>query len=127
MQYQQLPTTPNLEHLKSQAKQLLKARKAGALDPFQRIRTFFPKLADATDAEIQDAAFGLQDAQLVIAREYGFASWTRLADVHRNYRVDIAGEILDLTPLTYTQKLASLFPDKPFERIIEVLSAGDVI
>ena len=74
MQYQQLPTNPNLEHLKSQAKQLLKAYKEGALEAFQRIRTFFPKLADATDAEIQDAAFGLQDAQLVIAREYGFAS-----------------------------------------------------
>ena len=32
------------------------------------------------------------------------------------------GEILELTPLAYTQKLASLFPDKPFARIIEVLS-----
>lgn len=47
------------------------------------------------------------------------------ADVHRNYRVDMDGEILELTPLTYTQKLASLFPDKPFGKIIEVLSAGD--
>ncbi len=36
MQYQQLPPTPNLEHLKSQAKQLLKAYKEGALDAFQR-------------------------------------------------------------------------------------------
>ena len=35
------------------------------------------------------------------------------------------GEILELTPLVYTQKLASLFPDKPFARIIEVLSAVD--
>ncbi len=35
------------------------------------------------------------------------------------------GEILELTPLTYTQKLASLFPDKPFERIIEVLRASE--
>ncbi len=43
------------------------------------------------------------------------------ADVYWNYRVDIDGEILELTPLTYTQKLASLFSDKPFERIIEVL------
>ena len=43
------------------------------------------------------------------------------ADVHRRYRVDIDGEILELTPLTYTQKLASLFPDKPFDNIIEVL------
>ena len=30
--------------------------------------------------EIQSAAFGLQDAQLVIAREYGFSSWTGLKE-----------------------------------------------
>ncbi len=78
MQHKQLPPTPSLEHLKSQAKQFLKAHKEGSIDALQRIRSFFPKLSDATDAEIQDAAFGLQDAQLVIAREYGFANWTRL-------------------------------------------------
>ena len=80
MQHKQLPPNPSLEHLKSQAKQLLKAHKEGSLDAFQRIRSFFPKLSDATDAEIQSTAFGLQDAQLVIAREYGFASWTRLKE-----------------------------------------------
>ena len=47
------------------------------------------------------------------------------ADVHRRHSVDVDGDILEFTPLTYTQKLASLFPDKPFARIIEVLSAGD--
>ncbi len=78
MQHKQLPPNPSLEHLKSQAKQLLKGHKEGSVDALQRIRSFFPKLSDATDAEIQDAAFGLQDAQLTIAREYGFASWTRL-------------------------------------------------
>ena len=90
MQHKQLPPNPNLEHLKSQAKQLFKAHKEGSLDARQRIRAFFPNVArrlqahieksDATDAEIQHATFGLQDAQLVIAREYGFASWTRLKE-----------------------------------------------
>ena len=80
MQHKQFPPNPSLEHLKSQAKQLLKAHEGGSLDARQRIRSFFPKLSDATDTEIQDAAFGLQDAQLVIAREYGFASWTRLKE-----------------------------------------------
>ena len=291
MQHKQLPANPSLEHLKSQAKQLLKAHKEGSPDAFQRIRSFFPKLFDATDVEIQRTAFGLQDAQLVIAREYGFASWTGLkeavlyqeqdgekiapkdllfqilysasvltnalvfacevyqlekvrlllkygadpsaslkakfrydvvqnlklgddgshtcersplflpgtktlaseivshteytiefvpklkgtktlvsetvshtyemspllvaigtwygvreaaealdecldvvealleagADVHRSYKVDIDGEVLELTPLAYTRKLASLFPDKPFDRITEVLlEAGAV-
>ena len=90
MQHKQFPPNSSLEHLKSQAKQLLKAHEEGSLDALQRIRSFFPNVArrlqahieksDATDTEIQDAAFGLQDAQLVIAREYGFASWTRLKE-----------------------------------------------
>ena len=80
MQQKQFPPNPSLEHLKSQAKQLLKAHQEGALDACQRIRAFFPKLSDATEVEIQNAAFGLQDAQLVIAREYGFASWARLKE-----------------------------------------------
>ena len=88
MQHKQLPPNPSLEHLKSQAKQLLKAYQEGTLDAFQRIRAFFPKLSDATDVEIQNAAFGLQDAQLVIAREYGFASWTRLKEAVLHQRQD---------------------------------------
>ena len=84
MQHKHLPPNPSLEHLKSQAKQLLKAHKEGSLDAFQPIRAFFPKLSDATDVEIQSATFGLQDAQLVIAREYGFASWTRLKEEVQN-------------------------------------------
>ena len=88
MQHKQLPPNPSLEHLKSQAKQLLKAHKDGSPDAFQRIRSFFPKLSDATDVEIQSATFGLQDAQLVIAREYGFASWTRLKKAVRHQERD---------------------------------------
>ncbi len=84
MQYKQLPSNPSLEHLKSQAKQLLKAHKENAPDALQRIRAFFPKFSDATESEIQNAAFGLQDAQLVIAREYGFASWTPLKEEVRH-------------------------------------------
>ena len=91
MQHKQLPPNPSLEHLKSQAKRLLKAHKEGSLDAFQRIRSFFPKLSDATDAEVQSATFGLQDSQLVIAREYGFASWTRLKEEVLQQEQVIAG------------------------------------
>lgn len=38
MQYKQLPPNPSLEHLKSQAKQLLKGHKEGSLAAFQRIQ-----------------------------------------------------------------------------------------
>ena len=80
MQFKKFPPNPSLEHLKAQAKKLLKAHREGSVNEHHRIRASFPKLATATDAEIQRAAFGLQDAQLVIAREYGFASWTRLKE-----------------------------------------------
>ena len=53
----------------------------------------FRKLADATDTEIQQAAFGLQDAQLVIAREYGFASWTRLKEEVRHQEQVAEGNV----------------------------------
>ena len=108
MQYKQFPPNPSLEHLKSQAKQLLKTHKEGSLDAFQRIRSFFPKLSDATDVEIQSAAFGLQNAQLVIAREYGFASWTQLKEevLHQGQAgettpaKDVLFEILSTADLT---------------------------
>ena len=123
MQYKQLPPNPSLEHLKSQAKQLLKAHKEGSLDAFQRIRAFFPKLSDATDTEIQNAAFGLQDAQLVIAREYGFASWTRLKEVvlHQEQAAegtstkDLLFEILHIADLTQAdiQRIEELITADP--------------
>ena len=108
MQFKQFPPNPSLEHLKSQAKKLLKAHRQGSVDARHRIRASFPKLATATDAEIQRAAFGLQDAQLVIAREYGFANWTRLkAEVLRlNSSTDsAAASVLFKILRTPTQEL----------------------
>ena len=57
-----------LDRLKRDAKALLKALKAG--DPASAFRVS-PYFSDT-------ATIGLQDAQLVIAREYGFSSWTKL-------------------------------------------------
>lgn len=63
-----LPLRPNLEHLKQQAKDLLAAVRAQDSDALGRIAALFPSRAE----------FRLTDAQLVIAREYGFESWPRL-------------------------------------------------
>jgi hypothetical protein len=73
-----LPLRPNIEHLKHQAKDLLKDRDTGELGACQRIREFHPRFAGMADDAIRAAAFTLSDAQLSIAREYGFASWARL-------------------------------------------------
>ena len=73
-----LPAQPSLEHLKKQAKALLKAHLEGNSKTNARIRQFHPEWSRKPDVEIPPGEFSLSDAQWVIAREYSFPSWTRL-------------------------------------------------
>jgi len=73
-----LPKQPHLDVPKRQARELLSEWCAGKADAFDRIRRRHPKLHNADDAALTSAALRLNDAQLVIAREYGFSSWTQL-------------------------------------------------
>ena len=60
-----LPVNPNLEHLKFQAKALLRSARAGdqvALERFRSVNASEPKLSSA---------------QFIIAAEYGFLNWAR--------------------------------------------------
>lgn len=74
----ELPSQPNLEQLKIQAKELLKARKSNDADAIRRIQESHPQLAGASASRVRDAKLRLGDAQLVIAREFGFESWPKL-------------------------------------------------
>lgn len=74
-----LPPNPSLKQLKTQAKDLLKAHQAGDPEAIARIKESFPRLSDASPEEIRAARLCLRDAQLVVAREYGFANWAKLA------------------------------------------------
>lgn len=77
-----LPNDPSFEHLKGQAKRLLK--EVGASNPLALavVREFHPRAAAAL------AEFKLADAQLVVARGYGLPSWPKLklllAEVERH-------------------------------------------
>jgi len=76
---QQLPERPNLEHLKKQAKALLHAAQAddsAALRRFQEL----PAFANIAAGELTRLPLALHDAQSVIAREHGFASWNALRE-----------------------------------------------
>lgn len=68
-----LPASPSLEHLRGQAKTLLKALLAGDAGARERVAAQLPQLA-ASDLRRAKLA----DAQLVLAREYGFPNWARL-------------------------------------------------
>jgi len=75
-----LPSRPNLEQLKNQAKDLLKAHQNADADAVKRVQAFHPNYPKASEAQIRAAKFSLNDAQLVVAREYGLASWPKLKE-----------------------------------------------
>jgi ankyrin repeat protein len=65
-----LTERPNLEQLKRQAKELLAAYRAGQPDAIAEVTAHFHAAHRAT--------FALHDAQLVLARAYGYDSWPKL-------------------------------------------------
>jgi hypothetical protein len=73
-----LPPNSNLEFDRKQAKALLKAYRAQLPEAVQRVKSFHPRLQHSFEQQIPPEAFSLSDAQLVIAREYGFSSWPQL-------------------------------------------------
>jgi len=68
----QLPTKPNLEHLKKQVKELLHDFELREPAAIERFRSLASRSASAAPK--------LADAQHVIARDYGFASWPKLKE-----------------------------------------------
>lgn len=74
----QLPSKPSLEQLKKQAKSLLKHQQAADPEALTRIRENHPRWRNLSQEQAARSPFALADAQLVIASEYGFASWSRL-------------------------------------------------
>ncbi len=73
-----LPSRPNLEQLKNQAKDLLQSVRAHDPEAVRRVREFHPVFAQGAESALARADFSLVDAQLALAREYGFASWAKL-------------------------------------------------
>ncbi len=96
-----LPLHPNLEHLRNQAKELLRGfeqHKPAAMEQFNALAstaTARPKLADA---------------QHVIAHEYGFASWAKLKE-----------HVLSLTPVDPVKALVDAVNVNDEERVAQVL------
>ncbi|HEU4722427.1 MAG TPA: ankyrin repeat domain-containing protein [Gemmatimonadaceae bacterium] len=73
-----LPERPHLDVPKREARELLDDWRKGDGAALERIRHRHPRFHDADDPAIAAAVFRLADAQLVIAREYGFAHWAQL-------------------------------------------------
>jgi ankyrin repeat protein len=72
-----LPARPSLDHLRREARDLLRAAQSGDAAAADRIRAV-------------SAAPTLASAQLAVAREYGFASWARLKAAVQARTTDLA-------------------------------------
>ncbi len=75
----QLPARPNLDHLRGQAKTLLAKLKDGDAAAARAFIEHLPAASGMKPTAARDAKFRLADAQSVIARQNGFASWAVLA------------------------------------------------
>ena len=73
-----LPKKPNLEFLKKEAKALRALHKQGDASCCEIIRQYDTAFKSKTDAVILSAKFSINDAQRIIAREYGYSSWATL-------------------------------------------------
>ena len=104
-----LPPRPNLEQLKLQAKELRRAHAEGKRPAAARIAAHHPRFKGKLPEEVLTARVTLADAQLAVAREYGFESWARL-----KHRVELG------------DRIAGVRPHPRFEEALAALKAGDV-
>lgn len=116
MPVRRLPSNPNLNHLKYQAKDLLRDHAARIPAAAQMIREFHPRFARASDAEIFEAQLKLSDVQLTVAREAGFPSWARLK------RHIEKPSLVDRLDLPHHERIE----DVVFRHAVDLLDAGDV-
>src|SRR5579862_6453576 len=117
MPVRRLPSNPNLDHLKYQAKDLLKEYAARTASAAQRMREFHPRLSKATDAETFAVPLRLSDAQRIIARGAGFPSWARLKQHIQKPR------LADQLNLPHHERIE----DPTFRRAVELLDSGDEV
>jgi ankyrin repeat protein len=96
-----LPARPNLAQLKLQARELQSAHGEGKASAAARIVAHHPRL--------RGRPLALADAQLVLAREYGFAGWAQLKQ-----RVELGSRV------------ARIEPHPRFDDALAALDAGDL-
>lgn len=74
-----LPNNPNVEQLKGNAKALRDLVRGGFAEPVELVREHNPRLGELAAGSEAARRFKLADAQLTLARHYGFPSWAKLA------------------------------------------------
>jgi ankyrin repeat protein len=139
-----LPSRPDIDHLKRQAKELLSDFRRATPSSLMRFRNALPLAASRDPGAIAKLDLRLHDAQSCIAREYGFESWADLrayVDARRSsvddpaalapvffalvYAGDVAGGTSGARPKAAARFLAE-HPDMSRHDAWIACAAGDV-
>jgi hypothetical protein len=107
-----LPDRLNLDHLKKQAKDLIRLYRNRDPASIARFRRALPAAAERSDDEITALKLRLHDAQSCVARDYGFASWTdlrRYVETQSASRNDRPGRVLHWLRLVYAGDVEGTF------------------
>lgn len=113
-----LASNATLDSIKKQAKAFLKAVQSGDASARSRVVPYF---ADVTD-------LGLQDIQLVLAREHGFSSWTKLkaylesSDRQTTSTDQLSNQFLSLATVSYFSHTAA--DPARFDEALQLLEAN---
>ena len=73
-----LPARPHLEFLKKEAKALRAQHRQGDAECCTRLREHDTPFKNMSDSDVFETRFSINDAQRIIAREYGYSSWATL-------------------------------------------------
>ncbi len=126
----QLPDRPNPDHLKKQAKDLLRSYRSGDPAAIARFQRALPFARNLSADEIVSRAFRLHDAQSCIARDYGFASWEELTthvEAQSLTRRDPAARLRGWLALVYGGDVTgSLNPARPHVAARVLLDTPDL-
>jgi len=107
-----LPDKPSVGQLRKQAKELLKRYRAGDAAAFAEVERY--------ERDADPARFVLADAQRVLARAYGFPSWTRLKQHVDGVCVKAFCEAADAGDVATIRRLAKSRPE-----LVNVGRGGD--
>jgi ankyrin repeat protein len=97
-----LPEQPNLEQLRKQAKELLQAFQSGEPGAIAEVNRF---------ERTREKNFALNDAQRVIARAYGFASWPKLKAFVDGANIARFAEAVQTGDITQVRSLLASRPE----------------
>lgn len=104
-----LPSRPSLAQLKIQASELRRLHRDGKRSAAARILAHHPRMKGQPPQAVLDRPLALADAQLVLAREYGFDTWAAL-----KLRVEVGSRV------------AKFKPHPRFDEAVAAMDAGDL-